>query len=90
MVRNGGPALYMPFNSGALLIQRPGFLLKTVLVVELLIPFLSLQAIFAEPTAVPSWVHSPNPPFEHLAPLCTRRHTTQAGVHRAEAQTHGP
>ena len=54
MVRNGGPALYMPFNSGALLLQRPGFLLKTVLVVELLIPFLSLQAIFAEPTAVPS------------------------------------
>ena len=49
--------------------------------------FLFLQAVFSKPTAVPSWVHSPNPTFEHLAPLYARRHTTQAGVHKAAAQT---
>lgn len=68
MICNGRPALCMPFHSGALLLQHPGFLLKTFLVVELLIPFLSLQAIFAKSTAVPSWVHFPNPTFKHLAP----------------------
>ena len=35
----------------------------------------------------PPWVCSPKPTSRHPAPLCTRRHTTQAGVHRAAAQT---
>ena len=35
----------------------------------------------------PPWVHSPNSTFQHLAPLCTRRHLTQAGVHQAAYRT---
>lgn len=33
------------------------------------------------------WVCSPNPTFQHPALLCTRRHTTQAGVCRGAART---
>ena len=32
-------------------------------------------------------VHCPNPIFQHAAPLCTRRHMAQAGVHGAAAWT---
>ena len=35
----------------------------------------------------PPWVHAPNPTFQHPAPLCNRRHTTQPGVRRVVAQT---
>lgn len=35
----------------------------------------------------PPWVCSPNPTFQHPALLCTRRHTTQAGVCRGAART---
>ena len=35
----------------------------------------------------PPWVLSSNTTFHHSAPVRTRRHRTQAGVHRAVAQT---
>ena len=38
-------------------------------------------------TAVPPWVCSPNPMFQHTAPVPTSGHPSQAGVHRAVART---
>lgn len=32
-------------------------------------------------------IQSPNPTFQHPAPVCSRRHTAQAGVYRAAAHT---
>ena len=60
--------------------------LQTFPVVERLTPIPS-GCLFTANSWSPPSVHSPNPTFQHPAPLLTRRHATQAGVSRAVAQT---
>ena len=47
----------------------------------------SLQVLSSQATAIPFLGHPINSTFQLSVPLHTRRHTTQAGVHKAAAQT---
>ena len=48
---------------------------------------LSLQAVFSQPTAVPSIGLCSKATFQHLAPFHNKRSMTQVGVHCAVVQT---
>ena len=80
VVAGPNPCILLNYNS-----MYPDFFCKPSQLWSSLL--LSLQAVFSQPTAVPSIGLCSKATFQHLAPFHNKRSMTQVGVHCAVVQT---